>query len=226
MHPFFNFHSKTTMTAKTPASNPEGAPPPYGATGNPQHQDITATKGQAKPGQDGAGGGQFFFDQKELMNIELYYYPELHNSHLICAQPWCGHMFVKCHDVPRLMREGFYWTTANVLKEEGSISIGLNGDIPRMGMTDFTVSRDYYMTDLQQPPRWVAQFVLYSTTLDILRNINLDGLSIQRVHAMFAWSRNEKLIYHFQSREPQLNFNAIYDDMRMEGWWPWPRKEE
>ena len=33
-------------------------------------------------------------------------------------------------------------------------------------------------------------------------------------------------IYAFDAVESGINFNAIYDDMPMEGLWPWPKKSQ
>lgn len=62
--------------------------------------------------------------------------------------------------------------------------------------------------------------------MDVLRYIKPSNLSIQMVYDAWAWSINDKIIYEYTSWKPEDNFNAIYDDMPMEGWWPWPKKEE
>lgn len=41
-----------------------------------------------------------------------------------------------------------------------------------------------------------------------------------------AGAKNERrrVVYFFDARDPESNFNVIYDDMPLEGWWPWPKK--
>ena len=31
------------------------------------------------------------------------------------------------------------------------------------------------------------------------------------------------IIYNYRKDKPEESFNAIYDNMPLEGWWPWPR---
>lgn len=109
------------MTAKTIDDIPEGAPPPYEcATSDTHSQDMTVIQIQRKPGK--AAGGKFYYDHESLPSVQLLFYPEPSGyATAVDEQPWFAQMFVKCDDVPRLMREGFHWTAANVLKEEGCV---------------------------------------------------------------------------------------------------------
>lgn len=56
--------------------------------------------------------------------------------------------------------------------------------------------------------------------MDVLRYIKPSNLSIQMVYDAWAWSINDKIIYEYTSWKPEDNFNATYDDMPLEGWWP------
>jgi hypothetical protein len=46
---------------------------------------------------------------------------------------------------------------------------------------------------------------------------------------MIVYARGENKygyeVYFWSKWRPEWNYNALYDDMPMEGWWPWPKKE-
>ncbi|CAJ2511221.1 Uu.00g068460.m01.CDS01 [Anthostomella pinea] len=134
-----------------------------------------------------------------------------------------------CEDVPRLMREGFHWTVANVIREEGfvedspALERGWNGT---KGGVPFLRSRHFFLRDLQQPPRWTAHLHARAPNDAILSSIRLEKLSVDTINVAAAWSLGSKLIYFYNIANPQDAFNAIYDDMSMEGWWHWPRKRQ
>ncbi|RYP68498.1 hypothetical protein DL771_006650 [Monosporascus sp. 5C6A] len=204
-----------------PDGAPRVAPPPYEhAMNDTSYQDITPSQIHRKAGP--ATGGKFYHDDKRIPTIELWFSPDPTGLDLN-EHPWCGHtMQVKCDDVPRLMREGFHWTAANTVQEDGSIEYERGKAIIRTIRTKFTMSRHLFLTDLQQPARWIAHLQFYATTPEVLSNFRLSHLSKRMIMLMTAWNVNSHMIYNFQAWKPQKAYNAIYDDIPLEGWWPWP----
>ncbi|TGJ87279.1 hypothetical protein E0Z10_g1479 [Xylaria hypoxylon] len=132
------------------------------------------------------------------------------------------------------MREGFHWDASNVIKEEGYIEYGKG---PRsVKNLASAATRWYFLTDTDQPRRWIASLDVRAFDAKILYNFDLSRLSRELVRTVWASNQDKQQIYGYQSYTPpdkssdtteilMTGFNMIYDKMPMEGFWPWPRKE-
>ncbi|KAI1206844.1 uncharacterized protein F4807DRAFT_463243 [Annulohypoxylon truncatum] len=182
-----------------------------------------STANQIQPTPGPAGNGKLFFDAPGETSIVLGFMPEpsIDEHH----QTWYGQMNVKCGDVPLLMREGFHWTAANVVREQGFVEPIARNLVNRLGNPNrpCTVTRVWILRDLQQPPRWTAFLQIHAQHYEVLSGIRLDNWTIDMVQTAKAWGLSKKLIYQFDSSKPRCHFNCIYDDMPLEGWWPWPK---
>ncbi|KAI1124550.1 hypothetical protein F5Y10DRAFT_284967 [Nemania abortiva] len=147
-------------------------------------------------------------------------------SDLTLNQDWAAVLMVKCRDVPCLMREGFYWDGANVIREEGYIDCDFTYALCRQDGKRWAGTRHYFLKDLQQPLRWVATIQVFALNPRTIYQFDLNQLSRERSMqwATAIHQSSEHLIYHWHHCSPAERFNAIYDNMPMEGWWPWPRK--
>ncbi|KAH9897418.1 hypothetical protein F4778DRAFT_793504 [Xylariomycetidae sp. FL2044] len=173
-----------------------------------------------------ASSGKFFYDTPGECAITMVMYPD--RSKTWGQQPWVGYLSVKCDDVPLLMREGFYWSAANVVKEESyfcNISDFYWKHNASKGGVPFRRTRRYYLKDFQQQ-RWVAKFEAMAPDNATLSSVRLDSLSEDNVVSAWAESLTRKEIYEFHVEDPKGAFNAIYDDMPLPGWWPWPKKRD
>lgn len=139
--------------------------------------------------------------------------------------PWSASLIVKCRDVPRLMREGFFWSAENILPEEGYMSPSTTREWSDMG---FDHKRVWRLVDKAngETPLWVAELEVMSHSVTTLSGFQLHNLSREIVHRADAWNAERQLVYHFESYSPMDCFNCIYDDMPLQGWWPWPRPRE
>ncbi|KAI1826729.1 hypothetical protein F4861DRAFT_43275 [Xylaria intraflava] len=171
--------------------------------------------------------GKFYHEDKRQILIQFIYCPD--PSLRPETQDWEAVLFVKCSDVPRLMREGFHWNDENVVKEDGYID-----KTPRQyhrATARYRGSyRHYFLTDLQKPPRWVATLQVLASKLEALSRFRLDELSRENTYSASAYSQSgpnqpAKDIYSYHHQSPASHINAIYDDRPLEGWWPWPRKD-
>ncbi|KAI1119017.1 hypothetical protein F5Y14DRAFT_118657 [Nemania sp. NC0429] len=137
------------------------------------------------------------------------------------TQEWMAALLVKCDDVPSLMREGFHWDRTNIIKEEGYFDY----DYTNAGCSwTWNGTRHYFLEDLQRPPRWIATIEVFAAKHETLCCFDLGQLSLGNNCRTTAYSQSRKRIYEYIYGKHQQSYNAIYDDMPMEGQWPWPRK--
>ncbi|KAK7977118.1 hypothetical protein PG988_004608 [Apiospora saccharicola] len=142
-------------------------------------------------------------------------------------QPWVGELFVKAPSVARLMREGFFVAEANVIGEEGYIT--LTEDHSRfegeeaLWRRQYRFTRHYVLRDLQDPPRWAAHLMCRARDLlPELAGIRINDFTHHHVHLCMASRIHRGLVYYF--RVDKGGINAIYENMPLEGLWPWPRR--
>ncbi|KAI0202800.1 hypothetical protein F4808DRAFT_467981 [Astrocystis sublimbata] len=193
-------------------------------------QKPSSASVQRQPGP--ATNGRFFCDDKRQHSMDFSF----------CANPstypkkaaWKARLFVKCDDVPRLMREGFHWDNANVVKEDGFLYFHNSSCFNKPKYeNDFLEDgkswggiRYYFLKDLQDPPRWIAGIKVYGTSAESIGEFDLECLSHENILFAHALSQDGHPIYCFSRNQPKKNINAIYGTTPMEGWWPWPRKTE
>ncbi|KAI0896278.1 hypothetical protein F4806DRAFT_496394 [Annulohypoxylon nitens] len=185
-----------------------------------------------------ATDGKFYFKSKMKENIELCLCPRPplrpNGQAGPGRQTWFARLNFKCDNVPQLMREGLHWSLDNVQWEDGYFDDEdeddeihddvINDYIWEHGLTR---TRHYFLRDLQVPRRWIAHLQVHAKHLRILSNLRLENLSPDNIFTANAWSNNgSKVIYVYASHTLENSYNAIYDDMPMGGWWPWPKKEE
>ncbi|KAK8133445.1 hypothetical protein PG984_005457 [Apiospora sp. TS-2023a] len=142
-------------------------------------------------------------------------------------QPWVGELYVKAPSVARLMREGFSVARANVISEEGYIT--RTEDYSRfegeeaLWRRQYRFTRHYIMKDLQDPPRWAAHLMCRARDLlPELAGIRINDFTHHHVHLCMASRMHRGLVYYF--RVDKGGINAIYENMPLEGLWPWPRR--
>ncbi|KAK4041922.1 hypothetical protein C8A01DRAFT_34029 [Parachaetomium inaequale] len=143
------------------------------------------------------------------------------------APQWAAVLMVKTSDVPRLMREGFFWSAENVLPEEGYLSSETRREWRDVG---FRLTRTWILVDKSNhedgAPGWVAHLEVMSSFREVLAGFRVQSLSRENVYAARAWNRLRQEIYGYDCRWPgRYNYNCIYDDKPLRGWWPWPREE-
>ncbi|KAI2630973.1 hypothetical protein GGR54DRAFT_179491 [Hypoxylon sp. NC1633] len=216
------------MTAAT-ENQMEGAgsrdlPPTYNDTVSQAISQGTATA-QAHPSPGPATEGSVYNSVPGDPSIRFWIHPFRCKDSL--DQPWVGQIMVKCSDVPLLMREGFHWTVANIIKEEGYVE-NIRPQLADMRGYDtkYRVTRYWFLQDLQQPPRWTASFQAHCWDTEVASKIRLEDWTTDMIHSTHAYGVSGKLIYRFYAMKGHMQYsiNVIYDSMPLEGWWPWPKK--
>ncbi|KAK6069245.1 hypothetical protein SCUP515_09128 [Seiridium cupressi] len=167
---------------------------------------------------------------KPSIKLELHPEPAAQRS----RQPWFGMMSIKCDDVARLMREGFYWDGSNLIQGEGysqsnirppPICLRHSDAAPTGWNPAWKHEQCLILRDLQhEPPLWVAKLSLYGASADILRRVRLESLSTENVARMRARNPSKNRMYGYKAWRKDESYNDVYDDMVMGGWWPWPGK--
>ncbi|KAK3304192.1 uncharacterized protein B0T15DRAFT_535761 [Chaetomium strumarium] len=138
--------------------------------------------------------------------------------------PWVATLNAKCEDLPRLMREGFFCSADNVVPERGYMSSSIEPEWTAKGyhharkliLVDKTCSPD-------ETPRWAASLEVVATSVELLSKFRVENLSPENVLSAYAWNTRGQDCYSHHRQFPDFNYNCIYDDKPLAGWWPWPK---
>lgn len=200
---------------------------------NQPFNDETIPHDPLQPGP--ATGGRIFRGDEEWSKIVFQFVPNPSKPVDFQYQDWVATLEIKCRDVPRLMREGIYWDASNIINEGGYLKWG---DVTRdASVRGQAHTRSYCLVDNYLPPRWVASLSVKSLISDIISDFCVDQLSKELIKHGWARSQDGKQIYGYDAptcadtptnaaANPGGGFNAIYDEMPMEGFWPWPPRED
>lgn len=69
----------------------------------------------------------------------------------------------------------------------------------------------------------VGDFGVAAREMSDLSGFRIHNMTINNVVSTKAFTKDKEQIYHFDRFCPQKNLNVIYDDMPLQGWWPWPK---
>ncbi|KAI1827653.1 hypothetical protein F4861DRAFT_549840 [Xylaria intraflava] len=166
----------------------------------------------------------FYHEDRMPESIQFTFYPNP-DKHWR-TQEWLATIMIKCDDVPRLMREGFFWNDANVVKEDGFINEDTKNGPIQADKKAWRTTRHYFLQDLHQPRRWTAKIEVFGLRDEALFHFDLRQLRRERIREGYAVNRHGEAIYVYHHGVPQRCFNAIYDDLLMPGQWPrgsWPK---
>lgn len=203
----------------------KASPPPYEVyTPNRGNRLSPAPNSHNQQQPEPATNGRVFREDVHLQVIKFFFSPNPSISW--SAQDWGAVLFVNCSDVPRLMREGLYWDTDNVIKRDGYVrpNPNLYNSSFRQDGKLWVGIRYYFLRDLQRPPRWTASIEVYSSSYRALYRFDLSQLSRKKIISGVALNQSRELIYEYHHGQPQRCYNAIYNKMPMKGQWPWPRE--
>jgi hypothetical protein len=199
----------------------EDPPPPYEASAPDRNtRQITPNlENQWQPGP--ARNGRWNYQEIQRVTVRFIFSPN--PSLPFPTHDWMAVLYVECRDVPRLMREGFYWDRANVIYEDEHVFTRTDPEVNQEGQ-HWCGKRYYYLKDLQQPQRWTATLHVYTLTNLMLYYFDLGQLSKERFQRTFAYSPFGRTIYQYHYSLPRCCYNLIYNNMPIEGQWPWPTR--
>lgn len=137
-------------------------------------------------------------------------------------QGWVARVCVNVRTLPNLMRSGFHVAEENVQRRKGYFVLDPQGQNPFEGQP--THSPRYSLKSTGSP-RWNAEVIVTASTVRELSQFQMpQSLSAENVGVAVGFDRSGQRIYGFSVVDPDENFNAVYDDMPLNGWWPWPRR--
>lgn len=134
---------------------------------------------------------------------------------------WCARLTAHTDDITPLMKSGFRLSEDTVRKSKGHIVVD------REAQSQFKPrhTRKYAFEGRASHVKWKASLSVYAHKVGELSRFRVEGLSADNVGAAVATDRQGNTVYHFSAVSPDDSFNAMYDDMPMEGLWPWPRAQ-
>ncbi|EQL03501.1 hypothetical protein G6O67_007522 [Ophiocordyceps sinensis] len=130
---------------------------------------------------------------------------------------WMAHFQIYA-DIPRLMKEGFYWSEDNARRQCSRFSGGKYSAPEHKRVWPHV--RVYHLMDTS----WKGIIVVYADELSVLSKFRLNQITMDKICLMRAAHKNH-CIYQYKKLHPEDSFNALYDDKPLDGWWPWPDKE-
>lgn len=145
---------------------------------------------------------------------------------------WVARVDVKTRNVPRLMREGLHWSDANVQKElsyfERNISASAIPSIHSGEQHDgWTNLRKYFLVSLDTTTNWTAEITVYTKSVAVLSEFELCWLTAENLGLTYATNWDGKMVYMYRKWQAENTYlNAIYGNMPLKGWWPWPKAVE
>lgn len=137
---------------------------------------------------------------------------------------WGAFVQILVADLPKLMRDGLYWTEENLDREAGYVENSPHTNISPFLPAWITCGRIYDFRDLGSAPQWTAKMTVLCPDLDRLSRFRFRDLTVSQIVFCGAMDAKGKDVYMYSRLGEDVNINAIYDDMPLEGWWPWPKK--
>ncbi|KAM0563130.1 hypothetical protein ACHAPJ_000844 [Fusarium lateritium] len=173
---------------------------PLPAEQPPSYQDATAT-------------GEcvvilWFGSDAELLRKE---------GHIDKANGYSAHLLLKTTDIVGLMRDGLDLTPENIKVEENHLERRYEEQEQR-----WYWYRHYTLVD----PRYSGFLTVRAWDRKVTSKFRVDDLSADKVYLAVVGNKSEDFVYHFDLFHPEVNANYIFDDMPMEGLWPYPRKDD
>ncbi|KAI8713007.1 hypothetical protein NCS52_01243800 [Fusarium sp. LHS14.1] len=129
---------------------------------------------------------------------------------------WTASLDLVTRDVPSMMRDGLFLTQGNVDEKENHVKQTHTKGIGNLHNRCYTVTSS----------TWSGHLYVCAATVRPVANFRLHHLSADKVFTASVGNHGGDTVYRYDVRRPENNANYMYDDMPMEGLWPWPRKEE
>ncbi|KAM3449903.1 hypothetical protein MY3296_006513 [Beauveria thailandica] len=144
---------------------------------------------------------------------------------MLTSVPWYAELTLKVKDVAVLLKSGLFWTEANI--DPTNNFFDHRNDAPyfvRFNLRN-SHSRFYELRDTE-PAQWHGTLMVRARAMSTLRQFRPSQLSLANVRYVTATNPHGQTVYHFDSADRDRCFSAILDDTPLEGWWPWPKKED
>lgn len=203
----------------------EAPPPPYHAN-NAYDGHPTEAKAAA---HDAAWDKIRPMDWKTLSwcNMKIWFGEKQVNG----EEEWAAWLVVHAKCIPHLMRHGFHWLKANILTEKSFVALGSSYVCltPAYIQSGYLHTRTFFLENSQHDSKnqeWIGMIKVFAKNVPTVAAFRLEWLSLNTMKFVRAWNWDRKLVYQYNSSEPENNFNVIYENMPLQGWRPWPKAPE
>ncbi|CAH0057540.1 unnamed protein product [Clonostachys solani] len=137
---------------------------------------------------------------------------------------WHAMMRIRAKNVPRLMRDGYFqWSPRNYC--EGSSALRLDDKLwpERLGCDEsWRQTRIYALKDEGDNPEWHATLAVVSKERFTVLNFDLGIITLDTIHVVKAYNWKGEQVYEASQSRPAENFNLIYPNIVLGGWWGGP----
>ncbi|KAK3363879.1 hypothetical protein B0T25DRAFT_425980, partial [Lasiosphaeria hispida] len=148
---------------------------------------------------------------------------------------WTVEVRVWCHDLLKVMRQGFSWTTSNVVPNGGFYRSYYDKRHERLHLGPFVHMRRWSLQEFTDRPElqcsWLADISVFTKSPQALATFCLDALLApgiqQKIRYCSAWNEDRELVFSYTHRslpERTPSMNCFVDELHpMYGsWWFWP----
>ncbi|KAK2593612.1 hypothetical protein QQS21_008700 [Conoideocrella luteorostrata] len=135
--------------------------------------------------------------------------------------PWLAIIRLYVKDISQTMTNGLHLSSENInLRDSCVFTDGIYLGAYRRSI-GFTHCRRYALCDVGENPQWKGLLLVLSTGFKELSRFRIDDLSAKNVRFADAVNGKNELVYKFDCINKDNNLNAIFDNIPMQGWWPW-----
>lgn len=137
---------------------------------------------------------------------------------------WCVELKLWCHDLPKLMREGVWWSSANIVPNRGYFDTAN----PRDTKLRYTRVRHWVLSEdpkkEESQVQWHGTIKLLARDYNVLAGFSLGQLSRDNIYKCLCWNREGEWIFCCEPNRPTPAINCVYEEMHpgISSWWIWP----
>ncbi|QPH19221.1 hypothetical protein C2857_004396 [Epichloe festucae Fl1] len=209
--------SSSSSSDPSSSCSSSSPPPPYTASEPDSQESAYNDISQFQ-------GGYIQFDMLKDTNVSVWRAGTPKRNEYVAGQvPWHAVLTLHVKDVSQMMTGGVHLSSENIDPRGALISnrgIHLSTYCKSLGWTHY---RRYALRHLQDGnPQWKGIMIVRSGSVKELSRFRFDDLSIKNIRMVRAFVRSVNQVYFFDCIDANKNFNALFDDMPMHGWWPWP----
>lgn len=161
--------------------------------------------------------------------------------------PWRAVLVIQSSNIPRLMRDGLYWSPSNVvswqhinlysrdrkndkISNETLIRDHMSRKIaPRLAwfLRDPKASwqhhRLYTLENNDPNGKWVGKLLVSAPKASTIVDFDISSITTETTVWAIARDPKRNLVYDTRSRHKREWFNTVAPGMPLRGWWPWPK---
>ncbi|KAJ8114763.1 hypothetical protein ONZ43_g4827 [Nemania bipapillata] len=188
-----------TQGEPEPPTQGESVPPTKGESVPPkQGESVPPTKGESVPPTQ----GESVPPTQLLREMALGAVPTSIIRFLFCPDPgrspvhqgWYAILEIQCHNLERLMLDGFSFDATNVIRGIGPLPRPRDLLVP----PNFTAMNKYRIIDNEMPIRWMGKVKLFAVADIVISWFSFADLTRDRIHYAQV-TRGGEIVYNYDS---------------------------